>query len=255
MPDQNASRWAVIYSLPILVVFLVVLVLLLILGVGMVGTIVISLVLALLLAAVLYLMAESLTARLVGVQPTGANVHPRLENTVEELCARTGVSEPSLYMVNSDQPDAIAFGKTAMGASLAVTNGLLNGLSLVELEGVLARELSRIRAGDTRFDTLAVAFVRLPLAPFGSLGERLIEWARGGDRDVQVDMAGVEVTRYPPGLTSALSTIRESANNASVDAAPGSPLTSHLWTRGMHRSADGPGQWSLDERIAVLQEL
>lgn len=255
MPDQNASRWAVIYSLPILILALVLFVVLAVAGVGLVAAIIIALVIGALVAGGLYFAAGPLTAKLVGAQPTGSSMHPRLENTVEELCARTGVSEPSLFMVNSDHPDAVAFGTGPTSASVAVTNGLLNSLSVVELEGVLARELSRIRAGDTRFDTLGVAFVRLPLAPFGGLGAKLIEWARGGDRDVQVDIAGVGITRYPPGLTSALDTIRQSANGASADSAPGSPLTNHLWTRGMHRTSDGPGQWSLDERIAVLQEL
>lgn len=254
MSDQNATRWALIYSLPIVLLALVLLIVFALLGVGIITAVIIAVVLALVVAAGLYFAAEPLTAKLVGAQPTGASLHPRLENVVEELCARTGVSEPNLFMVNSDVPDAVAFGTNASSSNLAVTNGLLNNLSLVELEGVLARELSRVKNGDFRFDTLGVAFVRLPFALFGGLGQKLIEWARGGDRDVQVDMAGVEITRYPPGLTSALATIKENAAATSSEA-PGSPLTDHLWTRGMRRLATGPGEWSLDERIAVLQEL
>ena len=254
LSDQNSTRWAILFALPILVIALLVFVILAIFGVGIVTALIIALVVALLDAVVLYVLAEPLTARLIGAQPTGASLHPRLENTVEELCARSGVSEPALFMVNSDAPDAVAFGKNGSAANLAVTNGLLNNLSVVELEGVIARELSRIKSGDIRFDTLGVAFVRLPLALFGGLGRTAVEWARGGDRDVQVDIAGVGITRYPPGLTSALSTIKEKGSTDAGDA-PGSPLTDHLWTRGMRRSANGPGEWSLDDRIAVLQEL
>lgn len=255
MSDQNTSRWAAIYLLPLLIVEVVIFLVLVLIGVGLILSLIIALLVGGILGLALYFGAQPLTARLIGAQPTGATTHPRLENTVEELCARSGVSEPELFMVNSDRPDAVAFGTSPSSAALAVTNGLMNTMSVVELEGVLARELSRIRNGDIRFDTLAVAFVRAPLAPFGGLARKLITWARGEDRDVIVDMAGVEITRYPPGLTSALSTIQASASESAAGSAPGSALTDHLWTRGMHQSVDGPGQWSLDERIAVLQEL
>lgn len=254
MSEQNAARWMTIFAVPLIAFALLIWIILAVVGVGIVTALIVALVVALLGAALLYFAAEPLTAKLIGAQPTGASTHPRLENVVEELCARSGVSEPSLFMVNSDVPDAVAFGKNPSSANLAVTNGLLNNLSVVELEGVIARELSRVKSEDIKFDTLGVAFVRVPLAFFGGLGRTAIEWARGGDRDVQVDIAGVGITRYPPGLTSALSTIKEKSPAAANDA-PGSPLTDHLWTRGMRQAASGPGEWSLDERIAVLQEL
>jgi len=254
MTEQNAARWGVACAAPLVVLGLVVFLIAWLVGAGVVFSIIIALVLVALIAALLWFGAETITSRLIGATSPGSSMHPRLANTVEELCARTGVSEPELLMINSDFPDAVAYGTSPGSAHLAVTNGLLNQLSVVELEGVIARELGRIRSGAIRFDTLGVAFVRAPLSIFGGLGGRLVDWARGNDREVQDDLIGVDITRYPPGLVSALGTIRTTRAEGSVTC-PGSKLTDHLWVRGQRQRAEQPGQWSLDERIAVLQEL
>lgn len=254
MTEQNATRWAIACATPLVLLGLVIFVLALIFGAGFLVSLILALVISAVLAAVLWFGAETITSNLLGATAPGSSLHPRLDNAVEELCARTGVSEPQLLMVNSDFPDAVAYGTSSSSARLAVTNGLLNQLSVVELEGVIARELGRIRSGAIRFDTLGVSFVRAPLAVFGGLGARLVDWARGDDREVRDDLVGVDITRYPPGLVSALSTIRTSRASA-ADSCPGSKLTSHLWVRGQREKAEQPGQWSLDERIAVLQEL
>lgn len=254
MTEQNATRWAVACAAPLVLLALLVFVIALLVGAGFVISLIVGLVLAAIVAAVLWFGAEAISSKLIGATSPGSSMHPRLANAVEELCARTGVSEPQLLMVNSDFPDAVAYGTSPSSARLAVTNGLLNQLSVVELEGVIARELGRIRSGAIRFDTLGVAFVRAPLALFGGLGAKVVDWARGDDREVQDDLVGVDITRYPPGLVSALSTIR-SSRASSAGSVPGSKLTTHLWVRGQRDRAEQPGQWSLDERIAVLQEL
>lgn len=254
MTEHNASRWAVACAAPLVLLAIVVFLVAWLIGAGVVVALLIALVLVALIGALLYFGAEPITSRLIGATSPGSSMHPRLENTVEELCARTGVSEPQLMMINSDFPDAVAYGTSSSSARLAVTNGLLNQLSVVELEGVIARELGRIRSGAIRFDTLGVAFVRAPLALFGALGARVVDWARGDDREVQDDLVGVDITRYPPGLVSALGTIHTKRAEGSLTC-PGSKLTDHLWVRGQRSRAEQPGQWSLNERIAVLQEL
>lgn len=250
-PDESSTtRWYLAFAAPFVLVAFVVLVIVLILGASWYWALLAAVAVATLIAAALFLAADRLTSKLIGASSPGVSLHPRLSNMVDELCVRAGVSQPTVLMVNSDVADAVAFGRSPLAPSLAVTNGLVNSLSVVELEAVIARELSRVRSGDVKFDTLAVALIRLPLAPLGALGRRLVGWARGDDRVVRDDLAGVGLTRYPPGLSSALSTMESQAGSS-----PGSALTDHLWTRATPSLAGVSGRWSLAERIALLQEL
>lgn len=248
-PVGASTRWYVLVAVPLLVVAVILTLVLGLVGLGWLWALIIGLVVAALVGLGLWFFTDTLVANLVGATET-SSLHPRLSNLSEELCARSGVTEPRLLMVNDDAPNAVAFGRSRSSASIAVTNGLVNQMSVVEVEGVLARELGRIRSGEVVWDTLGVSMVRLPLAPFGSLGRAAVDWARGGDHDVRSDLEGVSITRYPPGLMAALERM-----NATGAARPGAGITEHLWTSGPDRQRGAVGEWSLDERIAVLQEL
>jgi len=243
----------VAFAAPLLVVALVLFLIFLLLGISWWVALLIALVLVAIAAVVLYLSTDSIVASMVGVKGASAATHPRLLNMVEDICVRAGVSEPDIFMISSPVPDAVAFGRSSGSTSLAVTSGLLEDLSLIELEGVLSRELSRAKGGDTRFETLAVPFTRMPLAVFGPLGKSVVDWARGTDRDVELDLAGVALSGYPPGLVGALNRIKNGSLKGTE--ARRSALTDHLWVRGQGAAQPQPGQWALDDRIALLREL
>ncbi len=248
--DSSTRRWLLAFALPGALVAVVIGVFAALFGFGW-WSVLIGLVGSMIIGAILYWQAEAITARSMGGAEQTGPLHPRLENQLESLCAVAGVAEPTVYMVNSDRADAAVFGTSEMRSNLAVTNGLLNTLSVVQLEGVLARELARVRSADMRWDTLAVAMIRLPLQPFGSFGRELVQWARGTDISVQDDLAGVELTRYPPGLSEALQVMEKSA-----DGSPIRSITSHLWVIGNAAGAvEQPGLWSIDDRIEVLRDL
>jgi len=250
---KMSPRWLIAFSAPLLVVALVLFIVLALIGVNVPIALLISLVMVAIAAALLYVFTDSIVASMVGVKGVAPAKHHRLMNMVEDICVRAGVSEPAVYMIPSPVPDAVAFGRSAASTSLAVTSGLVEDLSLIELEGVLSRELSRAKGGDTRFETLAVPFTRLPLAAFGPLGKALVDWARGTDRDVELDLAGVALSGYPPGLVGALNRIKNGSLKGTE--ARRSALTDHLWVRGQGASQPEPGQWALDDRIALLREL
>jgi heat shock protein HtpX len=143
---------------------------------------------------------------------------------------------PRLYVADSDAANAFSVGRDPERAALVVTRGLLSTLNRVELEGVLAHELNHIWSWGARLATLGVALGRVP----GLL--RLLAPAR---REFDADEGGARLTRYPPGLVSAL---RKLAGGVQPPDLPG---LRHLWIIAPGDATHPP----LDERIAALQEL
>jgi heat shock protein HtpX len=193
-----------------------------------------------------------------------AEQEPRLHNVVEGIAIAAGTPKPRVYIVPEQAPNAFATGRDPDHSSIAVTQGLLDTKNRVEHEGVIGHEMSHVVDRDILLGTivatlvgavvliseffmrswfwgglggrrgndrgggaagavlLAVGFVLLILAPiFG----QLIRFAVSRQREYLADAQGALLTRYPPGLASALKkiagspTAMRSANNA----------TAHLW--------------------------
>jgi heat shock protein HtpX len=177
--------------------------------------------------------------------------YARLHNLVEGLCIASGLTKPRIYVIDDVAPNAFATGRSPKHASVVVTTGLLDQLDRVELEGVLAHELSHIKNGDIVVATLAVTMV-------GLVAPGLVPLAVDRRREPLADVSAVEMTRYPPGLISALEKLRD---DATVVAA-GSRAIAHLWIEAP--SAVGQETEStatvgthppIEERIAALREL
>ncbi|MGZ6544043.1 MAG: M48 family metalloprotease [Actinomycetota bacterium] len=226
---------------------------------------------------------------------------PRLHNIVEGLAIAAGVPKPAVYVVPEKSPNAFATGRDPEHSSVAVTQGLLDTMNRVELEGVLGHELSHVVDRDILYGTIvatvigaivllsefflrswwwggfggrrndrgngnggvvelvvfAIGFALLILAPI--LGQ-LIRLAVSRNREYLADAQGAMLTRYPPGLISALKKIQDaphamrSANNA----------TAHLWFDQPSR-VQGPqtGRMEklfsthppIEERIRRLEEM
>ena len=176
--------------------------------------------------------------RAIGGRSADVVADARLVNLIDGLGAAAGVPAPRLIVVDDERPDALTFGLDPHSATIAVTTGLLGALNRVELEGVLARELARIKREDIRPATVAVAVLGLvgPITPWYDSVRR----AAVADGGLDADTQGVRITRYPPGLADALAKI----------GAPGActRATGHLWLSSDVHS-------SLDERIEALREL
>lgn len=170
---------------------------------------------------------------------------PRLENLVEGLCLANGINRPKLMVIESSAMNAFTVGLSEASASLVVTRGLLEGLSRMQLEGVVARQLWLIKQGDTAAGTVVAAIGAI----WGGAVERLVDRRA----DVVADVEAVGLTRYPPGLLGALETID---GDHMVASAPG--WTRHLWIEDPVSSAGGRPSSShspIDERLATLREL
>lgn len=165
---------------------------------------------------------------------------PDLHRAIATLSQRAGLSEvPQLYYIPTPLANAFATGHgddTAIG----VTDGILRKLSQRQLVGVLAHEISHLRAGDTRIINLSDFLARmthglsyvgmvlvvltLPIAFTGDFRPiiagfsltvlptvtTLLQLQLSRSREYDADMAGASLTGDPEGLASALETLERS---------------------------------------------
>ncbi len=208
-----------------------------------------AVVVALVLGVVAYLYAGRVVLGLSHARPVSLDDEPRYHNLVEGLCVSAGLPKPELYVIDDDAPNSFATGRNPDHAAIVVTTGLLEKLSRMELEGILAHELAHIRSHDTLVTGLGAALVALPLMPAGALSARLLGTLVGRGRERDADISGVRLTRYPPGLAAALEKLRR--DESAAVAAP--RATAHLWISSPLDTDGGAGR--LDERIAALRDM
>ncbi len=234
--------------------------------------------------------ADRFLLRIVGARPASPEDHPRYHNVVDGLCVARGVPTPMLYVIDDAGINAFVVGRDPHHGSLAVTTGLLEALDRIELEGVMADELGRIRTQATAVDQLAAVLLGFPglfsdlgfrAADRGGLGllgsvpgylfgiltpvsARLVRSVVGDQEQFLADLEAVGFTRYPPGLAKAL---QKMTGGAAV-VATASPATAHMWVEAPLDPGDSGGAGArsrfgrayvvhppIDERIAALHEL
>jgi heat shock protein HtpX len=262
-----------------------------------------GLIIALIVAAVLstasYFSGDKLVLASTRAKEVTPEKEPRLHNVVEGIAIAAGLPKPRVYVVPEQAPNAFATGRDPEHASIAVTQGLLDMMNRVELEGVIAHEMSHVQDRDILVGTVvatvvgaavllseffmrtwwwggmrgrrgndsngggieivffAVGLLLLIIAPIAG---QIIKLAVSRNREYLADAQGAMLTRYPPGLASALGKIRDaphamrSANNA----------TAHLWLDQPSR-VQGAQMGALeklfsthppiDERIRRLEEM
>jgi len=182
--------------------------------------------------------AEERALRFVGpVRPAGGR-EPRLLNLVEGLAPSAGLPRPQCLVLEDGSANALVLGRDPRHGWLVVTSGLLEQLSLMELEGVVAHCLVELRDGSTVRPTLALA-----LRNGGGLARP------STDPHLAADLAAVSLTRYPPGLASALRTIRE-GRAAGAPALPraSAAVLGPLWVAPVDEAA-------IEARIEALEEM
>ena len=189
---------------------------------------------------------------------------PELYRTVENLCIGAGLPMPKVYVIEDGSPNAFATGRDPDHAAIAVTRGLLQKLDKLELEGVIAHELSHIGNYDIRVMTIVVVLVGLTalmadfalrLTLFGAgrrssnrgrgggagvaiiyaialvaiiltpIAAQLIRFAVSRQREFLADSSAALLTRYPDGLARALEKI--SADPDQLEVA--NKATAHLY--------------------------
>lgn len=207
---------------------------------------IIVLILAGLFVLISYYSASSMVLGISQAKEVKHDENPDLYHVVENLCLGSGLPVPKIYIIEDTAPNAFATGRDPQHAVVVVTSGLLQKLDKLELEGVIAHELSHIKNYDIRLMTLVVVLVGLValLADFmlrytwfgagrrssnrgrgegmagaviliaalvaailAPLAAQLIRLAISRGREYLADASGALLTRYPDGLARALEKI------------------------------------------------
>ena len=116
-------------------------------------------------------VSPRMVLQLYNARALGPDELPDVQRVMRELAAAAGLpATPRLHYVPSNLMNAFAVGNRADSA-IAVTDGILRGLTLRQLAGVLAHEVSHIRSGDLRVMALADVLSRLTstMAMIGTL--------------------------------------------------------------------------------------
>ena len=148
-----------------------------IVGNGLVFTLV-ALVFSGVMAFASYWKADAIALAVSRARPAPPEEYQRLHNLVEGLCIAGGLPKPGVYIIDDPAPNAFATGRNPNHAAIAVTTGLLEKMNRVELEGVVAHELSHIRNYDILVSTLAVMMVGA-VALMADIAIRTMWWNGG----------------------------------------------------------------------------
>jgi heat shock protein HtpX len=220
--------------------------------------------------------------------------NPQLFRIVENLCIGSGIQMPRIYIIQDSAPNAFATGRDPKHAVVAVTTGILQKLDKIELEGVIAHELSHIRNFDIRLMAIVVVLVGLvalladffmrslwfgggrsrdrggnaqgiflivgiALAILSPIVATLIQLAVSRKREFLADASGALLTRYPEGLASALEKIGKDKEPLEV----ANNATAHLYIANPFKHKI-TGNWfaglfnthpPIEERIKILRSM
>ena len=221
--------------------------------------------------------------------------YPYLFHLIDGLSVSAGIPKPRAYVIDDSALNAFATGRDQKHSSITVTTGLLKKMNRQELEGVVAHEMSHIKNYDVRFIMLVIMLAGLVtlLSDFmfrsffwGSKGKssdkrggnvfailiiiaivlavlspiigQLIRFSINRKREFMADANAAILTRYPPGLASALRKIAkdpdplvDKANKATAHLFISTPFSKeHGFVTGLFLTHP-----SLEQRIKKLEEM
>jgi heat shock protein HtpX len=243
-----------------------------------------------------YYYSDKVVLAMSKARPVTKEEFPYLYNVVEGLTIAAGLPPPRCYVIDDTAPNAFATGRNPKNSVIVVTTGLLDKLNRAELEGVVAHEMSHIKNYDVLLQTLTVVMVgvvallsdwmrrsfwwgggrrrssdkgkgsggaaiilalALIMAILSPLIAQLIRFAISRKREFLADANGAMLTRYPPGLASALRKI--AADTEPLEAA--NKATAHLYIVNPLKDIRGPVNRlfsthpPIEERIAALEKM
>ncbi|MBU2099740.1 M48 family metallopeptidase [Candidatus Micrarchaeota archaeon] len=264
-----------------------------ILGLGYFGLI-IAFIIALVMIFSAFYKSDALVLSISKAKPVLEKEFPHLFHSVEGLALAAGIPKPKLYMIDDTAINAFATGRDPQHAVIVVTKGAATRLNRLELEGVLAHEMSHIKNYDIRFMMLVTVMIgttallsNIILRSFlwggvrgnrrggGQLGlilvvvglvlailtpfiAQIIRFAISRKREFLADADGALLTRYPKGLADALRKI--SADVEPLEVA--NEATENLYISNPFKKKHKSwfkGMFNthppLDERIAALDKM
>jgi heat shock protein HtpX len=235
-----------------------------------------------------------LVLRTSGAVPADPGRYQQLYNLVSALAIGEGIPMPAIYIIDDPSPNAFATGVSPDKASITFTTGLLQIMNREELEGVISHEMSHIKNHDIRLLLVVGTMIGMAallasilwrgaffssmgrggrtnggiivlvifaagalLAIVGFLVGPLIRLALSRRRESLADVSGVELTRNPAGLLSALRKLQQNdkpfakLNHATAAMCIDDPLQHHeTWYHHLYDTHP-----PIEERIAALEKI
>ena len=239
-----------------------------------------------------YWWSDKIVLAMSGAKEVTHEENRELYHLVENLCITAGLPTPKIYIIEDSAPNAFATGRDPEHGVICVTTGILAKLEKIELEGVIAHELSHIGNRDILLSTvvvilvgfvalmadwfrnwafwggrgrdndreggqlqmilMVVAVVLSILAPIAAM---LIQLAISRKREFLADADAALLTRYPEGLARALEKI--SGDTEPLEAA--NRATAHLYItnpfKGQNISKLFATHPPIEERVAALRGI
>ena len=214
---------------------------------------------------IVYYQGDKVILSISGAKEVTERDQPFLYNVVEGLALASSVPVPKLYIIEDQSPNAFATGRDPQHSSIAVTSGLLSMMNREELEGVLAHEMSHVANFDIRYSMIAIVFagaialigsfafraiwlgglnlgggrgrrnggglqialllIALVFIILAPIFAQFVRFAISRQREYLADANGAKLTRYPPGLASALEKIK----NANIPTKEANDTTASLY--------------------------
>lgn len=243
-----------------------------------------TLIFAIFYALFQYKISTAITLKMNGAEPISKKDAPEFYSIVESLSITAGLPMPKLYIINDSSMNAFAAGTNPENSVICVTTGLLENMDKVEIEGVMAHEISHIKNYDIRVSMAAVALtavigmlsdivlrfiflndddddsknpITLILGLFFVLISPLLatitRLAISRQREFLADATAVSLIRYPDGLISALEKLKNNKPLKRQNSTTASLFISNPMKQGFFQrlfSTHPP----LDDRINRLKE-
>ena len=208
-----------------------------------------------------YYNSDKIVLAISGAKEVKDTDNQYLHNLVENLCIGAGLPKPRIYMIEDTAMNAFATGRDPEHAVVCVTSGIVAGLNKLELEGVIAHELSHIGNYDIRLMSIVsvlvgtvtlfadwftrgmmygggrrrsrdsdsfggiLVLIGIILIILSPIIATLIQLAISRNREYLADSSAALLTRYPEGLATALKKLAD--DKEILEAANGA--TAHLY--------------------------
>lgn len=245
-------------------------------------------------AAWSYFASDKLVLTFSRAKKIQRSYSPILFQILEDLTQKDNIPMPKVYLIEDSAPNAFATGRDPKHAVVCVTSGIIEKLNKVELEGVLAHELSHVKNLDIRLMSIVVVLVGVVtllaelfmrslwfggsnrqnrdrdvpavfmivgiiLAILSPLVATLIQLAISRKRELLADSSGALLTRYPEGLASALEKIAK--DREPLEAA--NNATAHLYIVNPFKGKNIQNMFAglfnthppIEERIRILRSM
>jgi len=202
-----------------------------------------------------YFFSHKIVLAMYGAKEVTEAEAPELYRIVRRLAQRAGLPMPKVYIIQSEQPNAFATGRSPKHGVVAVTTGIMRILSREELEGVIGHELAHIKHRDILISTIAatiagaisylaqmamwasifgrsddedsghpiVSLLMMIIAPIIAM---IIQLAISRAREYSADEGGAKIAGNPLYLANALRKLHYASQAIPMEANPG---TAHLF--------------------------